>query len=47
MMRENKFMAQTYAGQVMASVFWDNEGILLMESLKRGATTIQRHICKN
>jgi len=36
--RENKFMAQTSAGQVMASVFWDDEGILLMESLKRGAT---------
>jgi hypothetical protein len=37
-MRENKFKAQTSAGQVMASVFWDNEGILLVELLKRGAT---------
>jgi hypothetical protein len=36
--RENKFKAPTSAGQVMASVFWDNEGILLVELLKRGAT---------
>jgi hypothetical protein len=36
--RENKFKAQTSAGQVMASVFWDNEGMLLVELLKRGAT---------
>jgi hypothetical protein len=37
-MRENKFKAQTSAGQIMVSVFWDNEEILLMELLKRGAT---------
>ena len=37
-MRKNKFKVQTSAGKVMAGVFSYNEGILLGESLKRGAT---------
>jgi hypothetical protein len=37
-MSENKFKVQTSAGKVMAGVFWDSEGILLVEFLKRGAT---------
>jgi hypothetical protein len=37
-MRKNKFKEQTSAGKVMAGVFSYNEGILLEESLKRGAT---------
>jgi len=31
---------QTFAHRVMASIFWDSEGILLVEFLKRGATLI-------
>jgi len=38
-MRENKFKGQTSARKVVASVFWDCEGILFMEFLKRGAAT--------
>jgi hypothetical protein len=34
---EKKFKVQNQAGKIMASVFWDNEGILVMEFLKRGA----------
>jgi hypothetical protein len=37
-MKENKFKVQTSAGNVMAGVFWDSEGILLGEFLKRSAT---------
>jgi hypothetical protein len=36
-MRENKFKVQTFAVKVMASVFWESEGILLVELLKRRA----------
>jgi len=38
-MRENKFKGQTSARKVVASVFWDCEGILYMEFLERGAAT--------
>jgi hypothetical protein len=31
-------MVQNSAGKVMASIFWDSEGILLVEFLERGAT---------
>jgi hypothetical protein len=37
-MRENKFKVQTTESKVMASVFWDSEGILLVEFVKRGTT---------
>jgi Transposase. len=37
-MREYKCEAQTSAGKVMATIFWVNEGILLMEFLKKGTT---------
>ena len=37
-MGENKFKATTSAGKVIASVFLYNEGILLGEFMKRGAT---------
>jgi hypothetical protein len=37
-MKENKFKVQTFAGKVMASVFWNSEGVLLVELLKIGAT---------
>jgi hypothetical protein len=36
--RKEKFKAQTSAGDVMVSVLWDIEGILLVGFLKRGAT---------
>ena len=36
--RENKLRVQTALCQVMASVLWDSEGILLVEFLKRVAT---------
>jgi len=35
-MREEKFKVQTSAGDVMVSIFWDSEGILLVGFLKRG-----------
>jgi hypothetical protein len=37
-MRHKNFKVQTSAGNVMAGVFWDSEGILIEEFLKRGAT---------
>jgi len=37
-MRGNKFKVQTSADKIMAGVFWESEGILLGEFLKRGAT---------
>jgi hypothetical protein len=36
-MMDNKFKVQTSAGKLVASVFWDSEGILSVEFLKRGA----------
>jgi uncharacterized membrane protein len=33
-----KFKVQNSAGKVMATVFWDSEGILLVQFLKTGAT---------
>jgi hypothetical protein len=42
---QKKFKVQTSAGKVMASVFWDSEGILLVEFLERGATiNSQRYV---
>jgi hypothetical protein len=44
-MKKNKFKVQTSEGKVMASVFWDSEGILLVEFLKRGDTVnSERHV---
>jgi Transposase. len=37
-MMEKRLKVQTFAGEVMDSVFWDSKGILLVESLKRSAT---------
>jgi len=37
-MREEKFKVETSAGEVMASTFWDSEGIFLVEFLKICAT---------
>jgi hypothetical protein len=37
-MREKKSKVQTSEGKVMASVFWESQGIVLVEFLKRGAT---------
>jgi hypothetical protein len=36
--REKKWKVQTAVCQVMTSVLWDSEAILLLEFLKRGAT---------
>jgi hypothetical protein len=33
-MRENKFKVQTSVGKIMANIFWDSEGFLLVEFLK-------------
>ena len=35
---ENTFKVQTSAGEVIASTFWDSEGILTMQFLNRVAT---------
>jgi hypothetical protein len=35
---KKKFKVQTSAGKVTPAVFWDREGILLVEFLERGAT---------
>jgi len=35
----NNFKAQTSTFNIMASVFWDSEGFLLVEFLKRGVKT--------
>ena len=44
-MRENKSEVQSCAGEVMTSVFWESEGILLVELLNRGDTiTSQRYV---
>jgi hypothetical protein len=41
----NKFKMQICTGDVMASIIWDSEGLLLMEFLKRGATVnSERHV---
>jgi hypothetical protein len=37
-MRENNLKVKSSACKVMAIVFWDTEGLLLVEFLKRGAT---------
>jgi hypothetical protein len=37
-MWEKKLKVQISAGKVLASAFWDIEGILLVKFLKRGAT---------
>ena len=37
-MKENKFLVQTAVCKVMASVFWDSEGILFSVILERVAT---------
>jgi hypothetical protein len=35
---KKKFKVQTSMGKVMASIFWDSKGILLVEFLERGTT---------
>jgi len=40
---KKKFKVQASAGKVMGSVFWDSEGVLLVELLERGATVISEH----
>jgi len=35
---QEKFELQTFVHKVGASVFWNNEGILLVEFFERGAT---------
>ena len=37
-MRNNKFEGQNFAGKETVGVFWDSEGILLQEFLKRSGT---------
>jgi hypothetical protein len=37
-MMVNTFKVQTSAGEVIASIFWDNEGIFSMLFLNRSAT---------
>jgi hypothetical protein len=44
-MRENKCKEQSSACEVITSVFWDSEGILLVEFLERGATINFWAIC--
>jgi len=34
----NTFKVQTSVGEVIASIFWDSEGILSMQFLNRSAT---------
>ena len=37
--RPQKFRVQTSAGKVLASIFWDQDGILLIDYLPKGQTT--------
>jgi hypothetical protein len=46
-MRENNFKAHTSAAKVMASVFWDSEGILLAEFSERRATMNSQRMCRH
>jgi hypothetical protein len=41
-----KFKVQVSVGEVMGSVFWDSEGILLVELLERCATFISEQYLK-
>jgi hypothetical protein len=42
--RKQKLKVQTSVGEDTASVFWDSEGLLLVEFLERGATiNSERH----
>jgi hypothetical protein len=43
--RKKNFKVQTSAGKVMAGVFWESEGMLLVEFLERGVTINSRAIC--
>jgi hypothetical protein len=45
-MREEKFKVQTSAGDVMVTIFWDTERILLVGFLKRGAA-IRSDMCRH
>jgi len=36
--RPKKFQVQKSAGKVLASIFWDQDGILLIEYLPKGQT---------
>jgi len=40
---KEKFKVQASARKIIGSVFWDSEGILLVEVLERGATVISEH----
>ena len=37
--RPKKFRVQKSAGKVLASIFWDQDGILLIDYLSKGQTT--------
>jgi hypothetical protein len=37
---KKKFKVQASAGKVIGNVFWDSDGVLLLELLERGATVI-------
>jgi hypothetical protein len=41
--RKKKVRAAPSAGKVMATVFWDMEGLLLVDIMPKGTTSIQRH----
>ena len=41
---KKKFIRQTSANRVMASVFWDSKGIFLVEILETGATLNQSDV---
>ena len=36
--RTKKFKAQNSAGKIMASVFWDSQGVILVDFLPKGET---------
>jgi len=42
---EKKFKAQTRAGNVKASVFWDREGVMLAEFFDKGVARQFRAMC--
>ena len=42
--RTNKFKAQKSAGKIMAIVFWDSQGVILVDFLPKGET-INSEVC--
>ena len=37
--RTKKFKAQKFAGKIMATVFWDSQGVILVDFFSKGETT--------